>query len=82
MQSGHGCSQRAQLVGVTLVGRLRRQKLAEKIIFFGSSKKSGLRYEAIAVKLLRPVDIIIIIYGIYLLLLPAVSHECRSVKLM
>ncbi len=35
---GHACSQRAQLVGVTL-GWLRGQKLAEKLIFFQSSKK-------------------------------------------
>ena len=52
LQSGHGCSQRAQLVGVTL-GRLRGQKLAEKIIFFGCSKKSGRRHATIAVKLLK-----------------------------
>ena len=52
LQSVHGCSQRAQLVGITL-GRLRRQKLAEKLIFFGSSKKSGRRYATTAVKLLK-----------------------------
>jgi hypothetical protein len=51
------CSQRAQLVGVTL-GRLREQKLAEKIILFGSSKKSGARYGTIGVKLLDPTPIL------------------------
>jgi hypothetical protein len=53
-KSGHVCSQRAQLVGVTL-GRLRGQKLAEKIIFIGSSKKSGAIYGTIAVNSLTPI---------------------------
>jgi hypothetical protein len=37
-KSGHAGSHRAQLFGVTL-GRLRRQKLAEKLIFYEGQKK-------------------------------------------
>jgi hypothetical protein len=37
-KSGHACSQRAQLVGVTL-GRLRGQKLAETLFFLEAKKK-------------------------------------------
>ncbi len=51
-KSGRACSQRAQLLGVTL-GRLRGQKLAEILIFYVGPKKSGRRYATTAVKLLR-----------------------------
>ena len=55
-KSGHDTrvarDQRAQLLGVTL-GRLRGQKLAEILIFYVGQKKSGLRYETTAVKLLN-----------------------------
>ncbi len=50
-KSGHACSQRAQLLGVTL-HELRGQKLAEILIFYVGQKISGPIFEPIGLKLL------------------------------
>ena len=52
-KSGHGCSQRAGLDGVSLE-KPRRPKLAQKLRFYEASKKNGRIYAPTGLKLLRP----------------------------